>query len=58
MVRLFCYSFVEKTDIVSIDDREFQLVTWSKDRRLRLWPISDEILKVRSRSYLHLAFTD
>ncbi|KAK4047185.1 hypothetical protein OIO90_006294 [Microbotryomycetes sp. JL221] len=27
------------------DDRSFQLVTWSKDRRLRLWPISDEILK-------------
>ncbi|KAM0786987.1 hypothetical protein ACM66B_002405 [Microbotryomycetes sp. NB124-2] len=27
------------------DDRAFQLVTWSKDRRLRLWPISDDILK-------------
>lgn len=25
----------------------FQLVTWSKDRRLRLWPISDQILSVR-----------
>ncbi|KAK4047078.1 hypothetical protein OIV83_005641 [Microbotryomycetes sp. JL201] len=30
---------------VNNDDRAFQLVTWSKDRRLRLWPISDEILK-------------
>ena len=28
-----------------LDDRQFQLVTWAKDRRLRLWPISDEILK-------------
>ncbi|KAM0753036.1 hypothetical protein T439DRAFT_332981 [Meredithblackwellia eburnea MCA 4105] len=27
------------------DDRQFQLVTWANDRRLRLWPISDEILK-------------
>lgn len=26
-----------------IDDREFQLVTWSEDSDLRLWPISDEI---------------
>ena len=26
-----------------IDDREFQLVTWSKDSDLRLWPIVDEI---------------
>ncbi|KAL8293651.1 hypothetical protein RQP46_000352 [Phenoliferia psychrophenolica] len=26
------------------DDRQFQLVTWANDRRLRLWPISDEIL--------------
>ncbi|RUS17493.1 WD40-repeat-containing domain protein [Endogone sp. FLAS-F59071] len=27
------------------DDREFQLVTWSKDQHLRLWPISPEIMK-------------
>ncbi|CAO3609005.1 unnamed protein product [Cunninghamella blakesleeana] len=27
------------------DDREFQLVTWSKDQNLRLWPISDDIMK-------------
>lgn len=26
-----------------VDDREFQLVTWSKDSDLRLWPIMDEI---------------
>lgn len=26
-----------------IDDRDFQLVTWSEDSDLRLWPISDEI---------------
>ncbi|GAA5948228.1 hypothetical protein JCM3765_001326 [Sporobolomyces pararoseus] len=27
------------------DDRQFQLVTWAKDRRLRLWPISEELTK-------------
>lgn len=27
----------------TVDDREFQLVTWSKDSDLRLWPIMDEI---------------
>ncbi|KAI8641629.1 hypothetical protein BD408DRAFT_444202 [Parasitella parasitica] len=27
------------------DDREFQLVTWSKDQNLRLWPVSKEIMK-------------
>lgn len=29
-----------------IDDREFQLITWSKDQHLRLWPISDKQLKL------------
>ncbi|SPO29765.1 related to MTC5 - subunit of the SEA complex [Ustilago trichophora] len=24
------------------DDRQFQLITWSKDQTLRLWPVSDE----------------
>ena len=28
------------------DDREFQLITCSKDQNLRLWPISDKQLKV------------
>jgi len=27
------------------DDREFQLVTWSKDRTLRLWPIDSSTMK-------------
>lgn len=27
------------------DDREFQLVTWSKDQNLRLWPVSSEVMK-------------
>ncbi|KDQ10706.1 hypothetical protein BOTBODRAFT_639736 [Botryobasidium botryosum FD-172 SS1] len=27
------------------DDREFQLVTWSKDRTLRLWPIDQSTLE-------------
>ncbi|ANB14882.1 Mtc5p [Sugiyamaella lignohabitans] len=28
-----------------IDDREFQLVTWSKDHDLRLWPVEDRTLE-------------
>ncbi|CAG8432743.1 7070_t:CDS:10 [Diversispora eburnea] len=52
-------SFTEHQDVVkefvwrirgggnqSIDDREFQLITWSKDQNLRLWPISDNQLKL------------
>lgn len=31
-----------------IDDREFQLVTWSKDQNLRLWPVPEEITKVKA----------
>lgn len=27
----------------NFDDREFQLVTWSKDRTLRVWPVSREM---------------
>jgi hypothetical protein len=30
----------------NIDDREFQLVTWSKDQNLRLWPVSEDIMKL------------
>ncbi|WVO15839.1 hypothetical protein L204_103501 [Cryptococcus depauperatus] len=30
-------------DDPGFDDREFQLVTWSKDKTLRIWPISSEI---------------
>lgn len=25
------------------EDREFQLITWSKDRTLRIWPVSQEV---------------
>ncbi|KAG8960728.1 hypothetical protein FRC03_006231 [Tulasnella sp. 419] len=32
-------------DDPSNDDREFQLVTWSKDRTLRLWPIDASVMK-------------
>lgn len=51
------HRFVGHTDIVkeflfrtkggadsSHDDREFQLITWSKDQTLRLWPITEEML--------------
>ncbi|PWN47131.1 WD40 repeat-like protein [Violaceomyces palustris] len=27
------------------DDRQFQLITWSKDQTLRLWPVSEETTK-------------
>lgn len=30
-------------DDESFDDREFQLVTWSKDRTLRVWPVGQDI---------------
>jgi len=30
-------------DDASFEDREFQLVTWSKDRTLRVWPVGSEI---------------
>ncbi|SCV69342.1 BQ2448_2362 [Microbotryum intermedium] len=30
---------------LDFDDRQFQLVTWAKDRQLRLWPISDDIMR-------------
>lgn len=29
------------------DDREFQLITWSKDNTLRFWPIDLETAKVK-----------
>ncbi|KAL1925163.1 uncharacterized protein VTP21DRAFT_46 [Calcarisporiella thermophila] len=42
-----------------VDDREFQLVSWSKDRHLRLWPITDETYRalnyVKQASKAHTA---
>lgn len=29
----------------NLDDRTFQLVTWSKDQTLRLWPISADVMR-------------
>ncbi len=42
------------------DDREFQLVTWSKDRTLRLWPIDSSVMKAAghvpgARIKIHIA---
>ncbi|WVR04414.1 hypothetical protein IAU60_001416 [Kwoniella sp. DSM 27419] len=28
----------------SFDDREFQLITWGKDRKLRIWPVGKETM--------------
>jgi hypothetical protein len=30
------------------EDREFQLITWSKDRRLRMIPVQRDVLAVSS----------
>ena len=38
---------MKNTLVFSLDDREFQLVTWSKDQYLRLWPITEDVMKVR-----------
>ncbi|EPY50172.1 ubiquitin-protein ligase E3 [Schizosaccharomyces cryophilus OY26] len=32
-------------DIFDKDNRDFQLITWSKDRYVRLWPISKDVLQ-------------
>ncbi|KAJ1548078.1 GATOR complex protein wdr59, partial [Nowakowskiella sp. JEL0078] len=43
------HAFVGHTDVPkefvwrSLSDTEFQLVTWSKDRNLRIWPIEEEL---------------
>lgn len=29
----------------NFEDREFQLITWSKDRTLRIWPMNNEIME-------------
>ena len=28
-----------------VEDRQFQLVTWSNDHKLRLWPVSEDVLR-------------
>lgn len=33
------------------DDREFQLITWSKDRTLRVWPVGNEIAERVGHEY-------
>lgn len=35
-----------KGDADDAENREFQLVTWSKDQNLRLWPIKPEVMKL------------
>ncbi|CAG8494022.1 9489_t:CDS:10 [Funneliformis mosseae] len=41
-----------------IDDRELQLITWSKDKHLRLWPINDKLLKLTSTGHSTFTFRD
>ncbi|EEB05210.1 ubiquitin-protein ligase E3 [Schizosaccharomyces japonicus yFS275] len=33
-------------EVAHCDNRDFQLVTWSKDRHVRLWPIGSELLNI------------
>lgn len=35
-----------KGDPDNAENREFQLVTWSKDQNLRLWPIKPEVMRL------------
>lgn len=37
------------TDLTQ-DDRRFQLITWGKDQTLRLWPITDDMMKAVSHT--------
>ncbi|KAI3624147.1 hypothetical protein CBS14141_002575 [Malassezia furfur] len=43
VVREFLFRTKGGTDAAN-DDREFQLLTWSKDQTLRMWPITDDVL--------------
>ena len=43
VVREFLFRTKGGTDAAH-DDREFQLLTWSKDQTLRMWPITDDVL--------------
>lgn len=31
----------------TLDNSEFQLITWSKDRTLRFWPLESDVMQVR-----------
>ncbi|KAI8979684.1 hypothetical protein BDF20DRAFT_871014 [Mycotypha africana] len=44
-VKEFVWRWKGDSDGVEGDDREFQLVTWSKDQNLRLWPVSEDIMR-------------
>ena len=30
-----------------VDEGEYQLITWSKDRTLRFWPVDPDMMQVR-----------
>jgi hypothetical protein len=32
--------------LTDAEDRDFQLITWAKDRTVRIWPMEPEILEV------------
>jgi WD40 repeat protein len=40
-----------------VGDSEFQLITWSKDRTLRFWPIDSEVMAVNCCLHMLLAPT-
>jgi hypothetical protein len=39
-----------------IDGGEYQLITWSKDRTLRFWPVDSDIMQVCPVSVASCAF--
>ncbi|KAF9975128.1 hypothetical protein BGZ73_001343 [Actinomortierella ambigua] len=44
-VKEFVWRVRDGSNCSDPEQRQFQLVTWSKDQHLRLWPISDKVLE-------------
>lgn len=43
-LRIICKCGLESSG--SADNSEFQLITWSKDKTLRFWPIDTDMIQV------------
>lgn len=42
---------VDLADHADVDGGEYQLITWSKDRTLRFWPVDEDTMQVRQPFY-------
>ena len=56
-VRIFIAFPARHSHPALVGDSEFQLITWSKDRTLRFWPIDSEVMAVNYCLHLLLAPT-